>query len=286
MTLPAFALHQPRTLPEALEILAATPGAFPVAGGTCLLVDLRTRRRTADVLVDLSRLSELREIRMEDDALVLGAMATITDVLSSPLTAAHAPVLVAACRSFASPLVRHRATVGGNLSHGSPAADAAPPLLVMEAQVELVSSSRSRRLPMTQFFLQPCRTARRPDEILTSIRIPREDGRTHWAHEKLGLRKADAISVVSVAALYVVEEDCVRLAVGAVAPTPLRVTDAEQILHHAQLSPSATEQAAERAREAVLPIDDVRGSAAYRRRQVGVLTRRCLASLQQKQGGR
>jgi len=273
--LPEFDLHQPANLDEALEILAETPEALPLAGGTCLLVDLRKRRCAAETLIDLSRASELRGIRIREDELVIGAMTRITEILDSEEVARYAPILRKACRSFAAPLVRNRATVGGNLAYASPAADMAGPLLVLDAVVELRSTIGLRRLPLAEFFRGPGKTVRQANELLTGVRIPITDERT-WAYEKLGLRKADAISVVSASVVRVSSNGSARIALGAVAPTPLRVRRAEEELGIGTWSADAIANAARLAADEARPIDDVRGTGAFRKREVEVLVRRCL----------
>jgi len=273
--LPEFDLHQPANLDEALEILVATPEALPLAGGTCLLVDLRKRRCTVDTLIDLSRVAELRAIRIEESELVVGAMARIAEILDSEEVARYAPILRKACRSFAAPLVRNRATVGGNLAYASPAADMAGPLLVLDAVVELRSTIGLRRLPLAEFFLGPGKTVRQANELLTSIRISIADERP-WAYEKLGLRKADAITVVSASVARMPSDGSARIALGAVAPTPLRVRRAEEELGIGTWSADAIANAARLAADEARPIDDVRGSGTYRKREVDVLVRRSL----------
>jgi len=284
MTLPAFELRQPSTLAEALKILSADPGAQPLAGGTCLLVDARARKTRPEMLVDLSRIAELRGVGRDGDTLVLGGATTIAELLDSPLVEKHAPVLTAACRQFAAPLVRNRATIGGNLVHASPAADTAPPLLVLEATIELQAHGATRSVPIDQFFVGPCCSDRRPGELLVSVRIPVRGTDAHFAYEKVRLRKADAISVVSAAALIDPADGRARLALGAVAPTPIRARAAEEILAEDSLTTDAIDQAAREAARQARPIDDVRGSADYRKREVEVLVRRCLSQLQSAGG--
>jgi carbon-monoxide dehydrogenase medium subunit len=285
MTLPAFELLQPSTLEEALDMLAARPNAQPLAGGTCLLVDARARKIHPDVLVDLSRLAELRGIEQDGDASVLGAATTIAELLDSPRVEAHFSVLSAACRQFAAPLIRNRATLGGNLVHASPAADTALPLLVLDAVADLRSAEATRRVPISEFFVGPCCSDRRPGELLVSVRIPFSSAESPFSYHKIRLRKADAISVVSAAALRHPEEGGIRLALGAVAPTPIRALAAEKILREKGLTAEAVSEAARRAISEVQPIADIRGTAEYRRREVEVLVRRCLDDLRSSEEG-
>ena len=283
MTLPAFDLLQPESLRRALELLDKNRDAQPLAGGTCLLVDLRKRTTTAETLLDLSKIRDLSGIRIEDDELVIGARTTIADLLLDPLVEEHAGVLHEACRTFAAPLVRNRATLGGNIAHASPAADAAPPLLVLDAMIELQAIGRRRVVPITRFFTGPCETSRREDELLTAIRIPLA-AQAHHAYIKLGQRKADSISVVSVACMAVSNESP-RIALGAVAPRPIRAWDAEEVLKGVDLTLQTAALAAKVASEEAQPIDDLRGTGEYRRREVEALVRRCLRLLIDQQEG-
>ncbi len=188
---------------------------------------------------------------------------------------------------LASPLVRNRATLAGNLVDGSPAADTVPPLLALDAEVELRSRGGTRWLPLDDFLLGVRRTARRPDELLTAVRwsVPAPDSRT--AFYKIGLRKADAISVVSVAVLVEQDDggDCVkaRIALGSVAPRVIRAREAEDALVGHPLTDEAIAEAARLAAEAANPIDDVRASAAYRKQVAGTLVRRLLVQASKTQ---
>jgi len=285
--LPPFDLLQPGTLSRALKLLAEAPTAVPIAGGTCLLVDLRERKRKADVLLDLSRIAELRRIETADEELIIGATVTIAELLESPAVEEHAGVLHEACKTFAAPLIRNRATIGGNLAHASPAADTAPPLLVLNATVEVQADGRKRRMPLHRLFAGPCATNLKPGYLLTAVRIPIPSRTPRWAYEKLRLRKADAISVVNAAALRPADENNreIRIALGAVAPTPIRAWDAEEVLKGVELKERAIAVAAKIAAEEARPIDDLRGSAGYRQREVEVLVGRCLSCLIEPDGG-
>ncbi len=282
--LPEFDLLRPTTLPEALEMLTGA-GAMPIAGGTNVIADLRAGKHEPTALVDLSRLAELRGVRRENGHIVIGGGTTITELLRDPLVAEHAPALAQAAQVFASPLIRNRATVGGNLVDASPAADTAPPLLALDAEVELTSAAGTRRVPLADFLVGVRRTLRRPDELLTAVRFPAatDDGRRMTAFHKVGLRKADAISVLS-AAVAVAFDDAgrcasARIALGAVAPRPLRATVAEAVLAGEKLTPAIIAEAARLASEAASPISDIRGSAAYRRQVTEVMVRRLLEQM-------
>jgi CO/xanthine dehydrogenase FAD-binding subunit len=276
-----FEFLMPQALSEALSMLVTNGSSImPVSGGTDLIGDIRSGRQCPSTLMDISHLSELQGIQLDDGHLVIGANSTIAELLTNPLIAQYAPVLKEAAAVFANPLVRNRATVGGNLASASPAADTAPPLLVMDAEVELISQGGKRLVPLSLFLVDVRKTLRQPDELLVSIRFPICQNRCFSAFTKLGLRKADAIAVVNVAVM--VEADgngrCrqVRVALGAVTPRPLRAMKAEDHLRGKLLTAQIISEAADLAAKASNPIDDIRGSAAYRQRMVEVLVRRLL----------
>jgi|WetSurMetagenome_2_1015567.scaffolds.fasta_scaffold15731_3 CO/xanthine dehydrogenase FAD-binding subunit len=282
--LPEFDLIRPNTIPDALAILAERGGdAMPIAGGTNVVVDLRSRKHQPRVLVDVARLPGLRGVQRENGHLVIGGGTTISDLLYDPMIAQHAPALREAASVFANPLIRNRATVGGNLADASPAADTAPPLLALDAEVELASLDGIRRVPLVDFLVGVRKTLRRPDELLIAVRFPvPPDGSDSHFH-KVGLRKADAISVLSAAVAVTCDAagrcTAVRIALGALAPRPLRATAAETLLVGEKLTPVAIARAAHLAGEAVRPINDIRGSADYRRQVTEVIVRRLLDKL-------
>jgi carbon-monoxide dehydrogenase medium subunit len=280
--MPEFDLLIPKTLAEALEMLARYGSeAAPIAGGTNVVVGMREGRLRQKILVDVSRLAELRGIRQTDGHIRVGGGVTIAELLDEPLIARFGGPLREAAQGFANPLVRNRATVAGNLVDASPAADTAPPLLVLGAEVELEGQGGKRRVPLDRFLIGPNETARRPDELLMAVRWPVPLPDSAAAYRKLALRKGTACSVISAAVM--VEWDgsgqCrqARIALGAVAARPLRAYAAEEMLRGRGLSEAAIVEAGRLAAGAVDPIDDVRGSAAYRRRMVEVLVRRLLS---------
>jgi len=282
--LPEFNLLMPKTLPKALDMLSkGAPDVTPLAGGTNLIPDMRSGRHCPVVLMDIGGLDELRGIHQKDGDLVIGGGVTVAELLDAPLIAQHAPVLKQAAAIFANPLVRNRATVGGNLADASPAADSGPPLLVLDAEVELVSKEGARRVPLEDFFVHVRKTVCKPQELLASVRWPVPAPGSVGAFRKLGLRKAGAVSVLSAAVM--VEPDGngrlvqARIALGAVAPTPIRAHAAEDALRGQAMTPGVISEAAYLAAVATCPIDDIRGSAAYRQRVVEVLVRRLLTDV-------
>jgi len=273
--LPDFDLIQPRTVDEALAAL--NDGAQPLAGGTNLLVDLRARRTKPKRLVSLAGLDALRGISRADGQVVVGALTTVDDLLRDPVIAEEAPALVASARVFAGAMVRNMATLAGNLCFGSPAADLAPPLLALDAQVVLRGPQGERTLPLAEFGLAPRATARAADELLTHVHWPQRPPGSAHLFRKVGLRKGDAISVVTVAVLLAAEGGkCneVRIALGAVAPAVMRAPRAEAVLRGRTPGDESFAEVGRLAAEACNPIDDIRASAAYRRHVVAVATRR------------
>lgn len=276
-----FDVLTPGTLSEALTMLSEQrPHARPIAGGTNIVVGMRHGAYRDGVLVDISRLKALRGIRLEDGYLVLGAGTTLATVLESPLVAEHGSPLHQCARVFANPLVRNRATVAGNLVDASPAADTGPALLVLDAQVDLQGPRGSRRVPLSEFLVGPNQTTIRPGELVVSLRWPVPPARSAGAFRKIGLRKGSVCSVVSAAVMVQLDDKGIcqsaRIALGAVAPAPIRVPAAEKLLLGRDLQADLIAHAGELAWEAAKPISDLRGSADYRRRAVAVLVRRSL----------
>jgi len=288
--LPEIDLLRPKTLPEALAMLAErAPAAKPLAGGTNVVVELRDGHHGGKSLVDLSRLQELRGIQRQDGHIVIGGGTTMTDLLMHPLVAAHGSPLKEAAAVFANPLVRNRATVAGNLVDASPAADTAPPLLALGAEVELVCQSGSRWVPLHEFMVGVRKTLIQPHELLRSVRwaapLPFRSGAAFY---KVGLRKADAISVLSAAVMVECDEagNCreARIALGAVAPRPIRAAEAENVLRGQTLKADVIAEAAHLAAESTRPIDDIRATAAYRKRVTEVTVRRLLTRVAETLG--
>jgi carbon-monoxide dehydrogenase medium subunit len=280
--LPEFDLLMPESLPEALHLLAeGARSVTPLAGGTNLIPDMRGGIHRPAVVMNVAGLDELQGIRLDDGHLVVGAGVTIAELLDDPLIDQHAAVLMEAAAVMANPLVRSRATVGGNLANASPAADSAPPLLALGAEVELLSEQGARHVPLTEFFRGVGETVLKPQELLASIRFPLATAGTSGAYRKLALRKASAISVVSAAVTLTLDGEgrsiAARIALGAVAPTPVRAREAEEALGGQKLTPEAIADAARLAVGATSCIDDIRGCVAYRQRTAEVLVRRLLS---------
>jgi carbon-monoxide dehydrogenase small subunit/xanthine dehydrogenase small subunit len=276
----APSMYRPRSLDEALELLAQRPGELrPLAGGTDALVKAKDGLLERASFFDVSGIRELREIEEQAAFVRIGAAVTHSELMSSPLAARYAPALPPACAVIGGPQIRNRGTLGGNLANASPAADTLPALYAADAIVELCSVSERREVPIGELFTGPRQTSLAPDELILAVRVPKQQG-LRGAFLRLGQRQAQAISKVSVAVTAVFEDGVasgVRVALGAVAPTVIRVPEAEQALQRG--GATALDDAVAAVREAVKPIDDLRSSKEYRRAMSGVLLRRAWQAL-------
>jgi CO/xanthine dehydrogenase FAD-binding subunit len=273
----------PRTLEEATELLSENE-CLMFAGSTDVLPQTRSGKRAfKPALVNIRRIDALRGIERDGRSFRLGALTTVTEILESELLKEHAPVLVEAADSFACGQIRNTATLGGNLCNASPAGDLIPPLLLLDAEVELASRSEGRfirrRLPLCEFFLGPGKTRLEPTEVLTHVHFDAPGERFVASFRKFGTRPAMDIAVVSIALGCAIQDGVVtraRVAFGAAAPTPLRGLRTEALLEGQALDEETLAAAAATAREEIHPISDVRGSAWYRRELVQTLTERLL----------
>jgi CO/xanthine dehydrogenase FAD-binding subunit len=274
----------PRTLEEALEMRAERPGALPIAGGTDVMVELNVAHVRPDVLIDLSRLAELQTWRLDGDELFVGAGMTYSRILRE---LPEMRALAEASRSVGSPQIRTRGTLGGNLGTASPAGDALPVLAVHDAEIVLAAAGgRTRSVPWDGFLVGVKRTALEPEELILGARWRVLRGPQSFS--KVGTRNAMVIAVASLCFALDPETRSTRVALGSVAPTVIRASEAESHLAGALAregawdDPSATiagedvEGFVELVAAAARPIDDVRGTAAYRRHAVRVLARRAL----------
>lgn len=274
-----FDLSSPRSLDEALTACGASEPPMLLAGGTVALIDIRAGKLDPRMVVSLDRVPGLREITRDGQALVIGARTTVTDLLESPLIAELAPSLAEAAGMFAGLMVRNAATVGGNIATGSPAADLVPPLMALDAQVELTRAGATRQVPLAEFYTGYKRNVRTPGEIITRVILPDPQSGDHSSFYKLARRKGDAITVVGVAVTVRLKDGVcsrARIALASVAPMPVRATTAEIQLEGRPLTVEIIEAAAAAAETASSPIDDVRASGVYRRKMVRVLVRRLL----------
>ncbi|WP_216208902.1 FAD binding domain-containing protein [Amycolatopsis aidingensis] len=276
---------RPATLPDALAMKADRPDAVPIAGGTDVMVELNFDHRRPDALLDLTGIAELTRWDRTGNAIRLGATVPYSRVITELGDAL--PALAMASRTVGSPQIRNRGTVAGNLGAASPAGDTHPVLLVAGAEVEAASVRGSRRIPAEEFYVGVKRNALEPDELISAVYLPVAAGPQQFA--KIGTRNAMVIAVCSFA-LALGSGGTVRAAVGSAGPTPRRARAAEEFLAEAGLDgPPRAEVCGhfgELVATAADPIDDVRGSAAYRRHALSVLARRALAWAWQEYQGK
>lgn len=281
--LPPFDYYRPSTLEEVLALIKRLDGNVSLfAGGTDILVAMKERRSNHQALVDIKHIPGIDTIRPEDGGLRFGAAVTTRAIARSPVVLERFPLLSQSLTILGSMQIGNRATIGGNLSNASPAADSAPPLLTLQASVKLVSPQGERSVPLENFFLGPGKTVINR-EVLTEVRVPPASPQARGIFYKLGPRGApEDICIVSVAVFAVPDaagrnwED-VRIALGAVAPTPVRARNAEEALRSQPIEGKAIEDAARLAAEKdARPITDIRGSGNYRRAMVQVLVKRAL----------
>ena len=281
MYLPDFELHEAQSSAEAAALLAEfAPDAQLMAGGTDLLVDLKTGRKTTGHVVWLNRIETLRGIISDADGLCIGALTTISQLLDSTVVRDRCRPLLDAAGQMAAPQIRNLATIGGNIACAAPCADIPPILMVMSASVELVSASGTRQIPLDELFVGPRQTVIGRDEVLTAVHIPDASTRSGAAYARFALREGNAIAVAASAVrLQLDDSGCIaaaRIALGAVAPMPVMVASAAAGLTGKQPGDEAFDEAAEAASQACQPITDVRGSADFRREMVRIMTRRAL----------
>jgi CO/xanthine dehydrogenase FAD-binding subunit len=269
----------PETLDEALARKAETPEAVPIAGGTDVMVEMNFDKRRPPALLDLGRIAELATWREENGHVRLGATVPYTRIVAE--LAGVLPGLAMASRTVGSPQIRNRGSVGGNLGSASPAGDAHPPLLAVPTAVEVASTRGSRTIPIGEFFLGPKRSALAPDELITAVTVPRASGPQQFA--KVGTRNAMVIAVCSFGLALDLAARRVGTGIGSAGPTPLRAEAAEDYAAEVlpwdgrePLADSVSREFGELVAAAAAPIDDVRGSAAYRRHALAVLARRTL----------
>ena len=266
----------PRSLDEAVTLLANDPTATLLSGGTDLMVEVNLHGRRPVSVVSLSRVPELSMWRIDDDRVVIGSGVPYAAMESGPL-AEVLPALAEAARTVGSPQIRAAGTLGGNLGTCSPAGDGLPVLAALDASIDLVSATGSRSVPFAEFMTGVKKNSARADEIIRSVTVPRHVGWQGYA--KVGTRNAMVIATASVCLLRTDER--VAVALGAVGPTIIRAHDAETWIAtqsdlRTQPTPALIDEFAERVASAARPIDDHRSTAAYRRHAVRVLARRLL----------
>jgi carbon-monoxide dehydrogenase medium subunit len=284
-----FTYHRPASLQEAVTLLADThAGRRPIAYGTDLLVWAKTGVAKPEEVVDLSGLAELQRIESTDVGLVVGAGVPLSELGRQAILCERFPSMAEALNTMGSVQLREGASLGGNVCTASPAGDTGPPLLAYEAVMVIIGPSGSRELPAADFYRGPGKNALGPGEVIEAIRLPWPPDGAVGSYSKGARRAAVDLALVSVAAVAFPDAEAasgvgLRLALGAVAPTPIRVPAAESLVRQRGFPPDASgelaQALAEATRSTARPIDDVRASADYRRELVGVLAARAGARL-------
>ncbi|HEX2646614.1 MAG TPA: FAD binding domain-containing protein [Candidatus Dormibacteraeota bacterium] len=271
---------QPDAWSEALQMKAAHPDATPIAGGTDVMVEINLDHRRPAAILDLTRVPELKEWGTVGGLLRIGAGVTYSRLIDE--LGDRLPGLGMASRTVGSPQIRNRGTVGGNLGTASPAGDAHPPLLAADAQIELASASGMRLVPAREFFVGPKRNALRGDELIAAFLVEPAAGPQQFS--KVGTRNAMVIAVCSFALDLDPARRRVGTGIGSAGPTPLRAAEAEKFIEgeldwerRSRPSDATLARFGELVASAARPIDDVRGTADYRRHALAVMARRCLS---------
>jgi CO/xanthine dehydrogenase FAD-binding subunit len=281
-TLGAVDVLTPRTLDEALRLKAERPEAVPIQGGTDVMVELNFDRGRPPALLNLKEVEELRGWSRENGQVWLGAGLTYTEAMEQPL-AELLPALAEAARTVGGPQIRNRGTVGGNLGTASPAGDALPPLLVCDATVKVASVHGERTIALAEFLVGPKRNALAEDELILGVSVPADP--VAQTFMKVGPRNAMVIAVCSLAVDVSPGRRTVAACLGSAGPTPIRASDAEAFIggvledlweSRDPIPDAALARFGELVELAARPINDVRGTAGYRRHAVGVMARRTL----------
>ena len=276
-----FDYYQPESLKEAYGLMEKHKGnARYIAGGTDIIWRIKQGVIEADALISLRGIESLVGISL-NGGLTLGSMALFRDIERDSVIARNYPSLTQAVSILANPQVRNVATVGGNLCNGAPSADCAPPLMVLEAVLTLEGPGGKREVPIGDFFTGPGQTCMDKTEVLTEIKVPKMASDSGTVFLKKG-RVAQDIAIVNAAALLVMEgkvcRKC-RLAVGAVAAVPLRLSDVEELVEGQEIAPDLLDRVGEMVENAVSPITDVRSTEEYRRAMSGVLVKRAIKAV-------
>ncbi|MBA7612730.1 Carbon monoxide dehydrogenase medium chain [subsurface metagenome] len=275
-----FDYFEPRNVDEAVSLLAKYGEAAKImAGGTDLMVRMIMGTKRPKYIINL-KATGLDYIECGDE-LRIGATTTIRAIAKSSELAEKCLIIANVGRKFASITIANMATIGGNICNASPAADTAAPLITLSARVKIIGPNGVRIVPLEEFFTGPGSTVMKPDEILTEIRIPMPKTDTKWAYIKYGIRGVSDLAITSVAALANIEDGIfteAKIALGAVAPTPMRARRVEDALKGERANEKTIDKAAALVKEECCPISDVRASAEYRTQMSYVLTKRAIMS--------
>ena len=278
-----FKYISPKTKEETLKILKEERvNACIVAGSTNVLPDIKVKKLNPKILVDITAIQELRGVDKKKDKICIGPLTTIAELINSELILEKGKILIQAAQEFADPLVRNNSTIGGNLVTASPAADMAVPLLTLGAIIKIESIKEKREVKLKEFFLGPGKTVLQDDEMIVGIEFEQSGINKNGYFIKLGQRKAMAIAIASLALNLEVKQNKIiqiRIAMGSVAPTPIRLTGTEKYLVNKEIDDKLIEEAVNKVSEEVNPISDIRASEEYRRYISGILFKRAFEQL-------
>lgn len=271
----------PKSIEEAISLLSEYgEKARIISGGTDLLMQMKNRVTLPDFLINIRDISGLDYINFNKiEGLRIGALTTISSIENSPMIRNKFNILACAASMLGTPVIRRRATIGGNLCNAAPSADTAPALLVLGATVKITGRDGEKVVPVEDLFTGPGQTIIKHGQILTEIQIPALPDKSGGAYIKQTRRHGADLAIVGVAALVSIEGDTlkdVKIALGAVAPTPIRARKAEEILKGKKLDDKLLEEAGQAASSESKPIDDTRSSADYRKKMVGILVKRAV----------
>lgn len=278
-----FNYISPKNKEEALRILKEEGvNACIVAGSTNVLPDIKIKKLSPKILIDITAIQELKGIDKKKDKICIRPLTTIAELINSELILKEGKILIQTAQEFADPLVRNNATIGGNLVTASPAADMAVPLLTLDALIKIESIKQKREVKLKDFFLEPGKTVLHDDEMIVGIEFEQNDINKNGYFIKLGQRKAMAIAIAGLALNLEVKQNKIiqiRIAMGSVAPMPIRLIVVEEFLKDKEINNKLVEEAMDRVREEVEPISDIRASAEYRRYISGILFKRAFKKL-------
>jgi len=271
-----FEYLKPDSIIETISILSQYGERAQILnGGTDLIVGIRDKINQPEYVVDIKAIPQLNKITYsEQDSLHIGATVTLNEISDSRVVKRNYPILAEACKTVGSYQVRNRATLVGNICNASPAADTTPPLLVLEAKVNIIGPTGEKIVPINEFFTGVKKNILKEGEIVTSITIPPIKGKWTGVYLKQGRRKDVDLATVGVAVVCIRDE--IRIALGAVAPTPIRVFKTEELLKGKTIDESLLEKAGKSALTEVSPISDIRSSQEYREEIIKILVRRAI----------
>ncbi len=280
----AFGYVSANDLGHAVALLGEHGDAAKIlAGGTDLLADLKFSNNGPGMMIDISRVDELKNIAVADDGLHIGALVTHTEIMRSPVIRDMFPALVDAAHTIGAMQTRNLGTIGGNLVTCVPSMDSGPTLMALDAAITVASAEGQRQMPLANLFVGPRKTSLKPGELLVDIVIPKANLGKPAAFEKFGLRKGQALALVNAAAAFWIDNAkgafaAPRISLGAVAPTVIRVPKAEAYLDGRKITAETMTEAGRIAATEAKPISDFRASADYRRELIAVLVKRALAN--------